>query len=433
MSGYVKAMGVPWFFTLVPIRVRADGKYTIWHDPTEYAWSVGTDQLLEWTGRVLDTFYAIETAISTQVRALREAGDAGHLVNALTLTEAVCQERLQELARTGLLAYNSVFSADSARGMLANLLTGMKASGSIPNPTFVAQTLPFTWEVLYEGEKWRDGTPEKFWGFNYAVARSQIDPSQLFTLEQDPTSNMLFCLHESLRQAHTREWPNIQGMVKIADADRTYLLGANCPAGAVADGEEFLDYLSSAEHNMLHFACHCVQRDAGKDVLLVSLMQDADLAAEPVMNAAIKEIMLDTDAFRLTLAQGKFQRSRPLVFLNACQSSGGGDKLRAYYNLPGQFIERGAAAVIATACPVPDIFAAEFARVFYGYFLRGYEMLADEPEKTPVGRLPIGEALRRTRVYFLKKHNNPMGLAYGLYTPAHYHVRESLLPGGTSP
>jgi len=29
------------------------------------------------------------------------------------------------------------------------------------------------------------------------------------------------------------------------------------------------------------------------------------------------------------------------------------------------FIKRGAAAVIATACPMPDAFAAAFARVFY--------------------------------------------------------------------
>lgn len=72
------------------------------------------------------------------------------------------------------------------------------------------------------------------------------------------------------------------------------------------------------------------------------------------------------------------------------------------------FIQHGAAAVIATACPVPDTFAAEEAKVFYEYFLRG--------------QMTIGEALCATRWYFLKEFNNPLGLAYGLYSPASYRL-----------
>jgi CHAT domain-containing protein len=76
--------------------------------------------------------------------------------------------------------------------------------------------------------------------------------------------------------------------------------------------------------------------------------------------------------------------------------------------LPTTFTEAAAAAIVATACPVPDRFAASFARKFYELFVRD--------------KLQIGEALRQTRLFFLTKDNNPLGLAYGLYSPAHYRV-----------
>ena len=430
MNGISKPFGLPWFLTLVPIRLLPDGTYTIHNTPIQYAWSVIDDNLLAWTKAALDTFYDLELAVNTEVRRLRASG-AEHLTPALTLAPETCHKMLVAPAKTGLLAYNSVFSDAAARAFLNDtIFAGLRAVGLIACPTFVSRALPFAWELLYEGTNWRDGDPDKFWGFAHAVARSQVDPMLQPALEQDPKSNMLFCLHQSLRQAHQIEWPRIRSMVRATIEDQVYLLGTSGLAGQVTDGEALLDYLGSAEHNMLHFACHCVQRVAANDILLLSLLPATELDADPAPGSP--EIGLETETFTLTKQTGRFQKSTPLVFLNACQSAGGADRLHANYHLPGQFIERGAAAVVATACPVPDVFAAEFARVFYGYFLRGYEMLADEPEKNPVGRLPIGEALRRTRVYFLKKHNNPMGLAYGLYTPAHYQVKEPLLAGGAS-
>ncbi|MDF5713326.1 MAG: CHAT domain-containing protein [Rhizonema sp. NSF051] len=116
---------------------------------------------------------------------------------------------------------------------------------------------------------------------------------------------------------------------------------------------------------------------------------------------------------------------QPLVFLNACQSAGGADELRRTFNLPKVFIQHSAAAVIATACPVPDIFAAAFAKVFYKFFLRGM-VVTDESGEKIVKMMSIGEALRATRWYFLTEFNNPLGLAYGLSSPAGYRVEQVL-------
>ena len=90
---------------------------------------------------------------------------------------------------------------------------------------------------------------------------------------------------------------------------------------------------------------------------------------------------------------------------------------------------RGAAAVIATVCPVPDLFAAEFAKVFYTFFLRGQEETDPETGRKRLRTLTIGEALHATRWHFLRQHNNPLGLAYGLYSSAFYQMTQMPMGG----
>jgi CHAT domain-containing protein len=125
------------------------------------------------------------------------------------------------------------------------------------------------------------------------------------------------------------------------------------------------------------------------------------------------EIELET--YNFSDVSGSFQ-CQPLIFLNACQSAGGMDELRKTFNLPEKFIQHGAAAVIATACPVPDLFAAAFAKKFYEFFI-GEKMM-------------IGKALCQTRRYFLKEYNNPLGLAYGLYSSPYYRISQIPVVGG---
>jgi CHAT domain-containing protein len=219
-------------------------------------------------------------------------------------------------------------------------------------------------------------------------------------MEQARPSDMLFCLHHQLRHAHQEEWPAIEKIVRQTPGDRFSMLGPLC-VSEVCDGDTFLAYLDRSTHNMVHFACHCRPGEAGADSLIVSLLRP-DEDHDPSS--------LELETYDFIDVEGVFRR-KPLVFLNACQSSGGPDDLRKTFNLPQVFIERGAAAVVATVCPVPDLFAASFARHFYHHFLRGH--------------MTIGQALRVTRRHFIEGHHNPLALAYGLYSPAFYQVARS--------
>jgi hypothetical protein len=86
-------------------------------------------------------------------------------------------------------------------------------------------------------------------------------------------------------------------------------------------------------------------------------------------------------------------------------------------SFPRAWINYGAAAVIATLCPVPDDFALAFSRHFYGLVLGG-------------GRAGnLAEALLEARRHFMREYNNPLGLAYVLYARKETQV---VLPGGDS-
>jgi CHAT domain len=353
------------------------------------------DQLLSFTDQALDTFADIEQMVVARDTIHLKTDDGHHA--------------LKMLARWGSRTYRELFNSE-AREIL-NLYMPLPAPGDPPwRPTFISEQVPFLWELLYDGERYQDGDPNMFWGLRSAPARvldTRRDNFQ-YAAEQVLPSDMLFCLHHRLRQAHMTEWPAIEKLVQATTEDSFYLLHTSAAPSVenepgIKDGEELLRYLDASPHNMVHFACHCRQLAAGNDALEVSLIAD-DQADD------VQLITLETYTFT-DAGDGAFLR-QPLVFLNACRAAGGPDSLRKVFNLPRKFVERGAGAVVAAACPVPDRFAAAFASQFYRFFL-------GEPH------LAIGDALRETRWYFLREHNNPLGLAYGLYTPAHYRIAKA--------
>jgi hypothetical protein len=358
------------------------------------------------TDQILNVFREVEREIN---RAVQEGKGPEE---ALTLDGETATKHLVELARFGARAYERLFK-EAAQEELAAYLD----PSSFIAPTFISEVIPFPWEVLYEGQKYSDGDPEMFWGIRYAPARI-LQPERGWhkhSLEQRPPSDMLFSLHHRLRYAKSQEWQQVQQLLgHVTDSRFQLLADSMCAEAAAAeDGERLLEYLDRAEHNMLHFACHCRPAEAGADALLISVLKD-----DQEITDAERTLALETGNFEDI--KGSFSR-QPLIFLNACQSGPSPNDLGKTYNLPVMFMERGAGAVIATACPVPDVFAAAFARVFYTEFLLPLKQVAGTGQEVLKSKM-IGEALRDTRRYFMTEYNNPLGLAYGLYSPAFYRL-----------
>ncbi len=399
MRGISSAMRSQIRASYVPIRIKGN-QYRIEIHDFKRSPEAGDKHLEDLTKEVLKLFRQIEQAVSKSKQ--------------LDMSPDQCQDYLVKLAQLGRRAYRRFFG-ETAREILADYFQIKE----VPCPTFLSESLPFPWEVLYEGNDYKEGNSEMFWGFRYAPARILKPGTDVFkhVLEQPLPNDMLFCLYHRLMEAHLREYPAIQQLVIARPGDRFDLLEPKGRMGCVKDGETLLEYMDASAHNMIHFACHCRHCDAGADALIVSLADNACVDGKHM------EIYLETSNFEDI--DGKFQR-QPLVFLNACQSVGGADDLRRTYNLPRVFSDRGAAAVVATACPVPDLFAAAFARRFYGFFLKGESVVNEVTGERMIRQMSIGEALRETRRYFLERYHNPLGLAYGLYSPAYYRVERGL-------
>lgn len=396
MSGVSSAIQPEIIASYLPITFN-EKQYRISWYPTDF--DRGPDpELLKCTERVLACFRKVEKVVNSKKN--------------LTLDPDFCQQQLVELAKYGKLAYRRFFKDDDARQVLQNFLRNM--GDNIPSPTFISDLVPFPWEVLYHGNDYHQPKVEEFWGLQYTPARILTPKIDVFkhAMWQTLPSDMLFCLHHKLRQAHQNEWPEIRKLIQLTNQGRCRLLSPADEFTSIKTGENLLEYLNNATHNMLHFACHCRQSSSEIDALELSILQE-DLNEEIPKDTQVIEL----GVFTFELIDGQFNL-QPFIFLNACQSAGGTDDLRKTFNLPQMFIERGAGAVIATACPVPDLFAAAFAKQFYTFFLGG--------------QMSIGQALRETRLHFLTKHNNPLGLAYGLYSPAYYRVAQAPMMEGVA-
>lgn len=91
---------------------------------------------------------------------------------------------------------------------------------------------------------------------------------------------------------------------------------------------------------------------------------------------------------------------RPLVFANACATSGTG----AYVpnDLEALFFERGSRAYIGTEIKVPPVLASRLAMIFFHYF---YRKLDSRP-------IAVGEALAQSRLFLWQHYKNIGGLFY---------------------
>jgi hypothetical protein len=90
----------------------------------------------------------------------------------------------------------------------------------------------------------------------------------------------------------------------------------------------------------------------------------------------------------------------PFVLLNGCETGTLGLTRTNENFFPGIFLDAGAAAVIATEAPIWDPFGLGFATCLVNLLQSG---------------TPVGEALLRSRLYYLETVKNPLGLIYSLY------------------
>jgi hypothetical protein len=298
-----------------------------------------------------------------------------------------------------------------------------------PALAFFEQQAPILWEMIYEGKRAQDLDWRRFWGFRYPITHWVVrrglphPPAQVLVrnglfsavsedlgcagaevtalverLEQQVRGLGHDNLSRALRQRVCRERT---GGVDGAEWFRGHLAGKSQLEQKRWKDRALVEILTEARsrYELFHFACH-----GDADRL-------SELYTRLVMKVAGEALLLDVGLLLSDLAEagGLGPGPRPLVFLNACstsQPSPAGEPP----GFPEAWIKCGAAAVIATLCPVPDRFAHAFAEAFYENLFRG-----GQAPGQAVSCGDLAEALLTTRCQFMDRDHNPLGLAYVLY------------------
>lgn len=364
----------------------------------------------------------------------------------LKLPEGRCQYFLDRLRHSGAGLRVSL------SGALRNAIEvgGFPAAtrGEDPALNFVhpRNPVPILWDLLYQGEQDDPLDPDGFWGLRAPITHWIAHDEIPYLHKKILVSNGLFTAvsegllgagrEETALGARLMQWARRMGWAKELRHDN--LVGAVGKkvgvTGATPDwcstllAEKRSDPITLNEwkrrmlrtvieaargYEVIHFACHCQ----------ATRLTELHSALEVTVGG--ESFKLDVSFLRsMRLGDLKATRRGPLVFLNAC-GSGSPNPSGEPPGFPVAWLQYGAVAVIATLCRVPDWFAYVFAVTFYQFLSLGLR------KRHKCHYRFLAEALLATRRYFLRKYNNPLGLAYVLYARGDTCVEAEGLTRGT--
>jgi hypothetical protein len=343
---------------------------------------------------------SVQTHNHSLIEVLTKVRRQVNATNSINLDPAFFEEVMRDLRTLGLSAYTSLGADFVAKfDRLAE-----KAGEPGLALTIKGDAFPLLWEMLYTGSSRGTVYPEKFWGFQHQLTRFKLGADSMEEAELDPATDFLFCHHHQLHHC-SLEREAVQMLVAphfkfymLEEAFARNKLSVNPPKLS----EQFIDLLDMLELGMLHLACHCLANPDQTGVLFSELV------------LSYQTTLFHLKLHELKAAQRDFGFSlKPLVFLNACKTMTNPEHLIQGDSFPGGFLHFGASGVVATACDVPDLFAKEFAAIFY------QNLCVDIGGRSPT----VSEALLKTRQHFINPPNyNPLGLAYGLYARNELHI-----------
>jgi hypothetical protein len=288
-------------------------------------------------------------------------------------------EMLDRLARRGNDAFNRVFPNAEDREYLIGAL------GRVGNANLEISSNGFflPWELIYEPYDGSGVKLENFWGFRYNIGRVLTDARQrespLLTISGLP--RIAVFANPELPFVAEQEVPFFQTLERDRRISLYDWLNTAHPERDASPRATFFEYCRSHENDVAHFACHAVVEKNSRD---------SYIALSSRLRVRLQDMTVE-----------KYQlMGSPFVVVNACGTSIRDPSKTS--DFVREFMLSGGRGVVATECDVPDLFASVFIQHFYARLLEGE---------------PFVRALLEARHYFLKTHNNPLGLLYSAYLP----------------
>jgi hypothetical protein len=308
------------------------------------------------------------------------------------IPKAVHEEALTLLAERGTLLFQRLFSGTQGGPEMGELIKRISREKQL-HIEVVAEQFIFPWALLYNGEL-DPVDPNAFWGFKHVIEylpeftlRSPVAFfPELLRVKPGEKVPMAFVANTNIDSELTEaRYP------PVIEPQTTFFqqLG-NVAVERRTTTKEFFDLLKNPDAPpLIYLNCHAVSNAVDE--------------SGGVYKSRLRLTDGDVDLDKLDLRAPVLPdglRSRPLIFLNACQSAALSPYL--YAGLVPAMLARGARGVIGTEVNTPALFAAEFAQKFIDRFT--------------AGNLALGDLLLQLRREYLEQSNNVMGLVYALYS-----------------
>lgn len=342
----------------------------------------------------------------------------------LSVTRATFGRYIGQLADLGLEAWSILFGTRYADKIGASERLGeLLATMNLEEENIVQITyfgadndFVFPWSILYPPtDDSARVDPLCFWGARYQIEQVTAGPKR-DALRDEPIC-VVFALDPGF--GNSKSQTELFNKYQAAGGGR---LSVTDP---ISDQETLFKELGrNPSAHLVYFYCHgyastrpgvlrpdgaqllkerieALEPDSAErkalDTLFILTAKMGDESWIYIGGSEIRESKLKRQKF--------FERRRPIVFLNMCQSADLVPSMSSGF--VRVFLDHNASAVVGTDSPMTAVFANAFAKLVLDELFAGRD---------------IGTALWKSRRYFLKDMKNPLGLAYTLYGRAIAHL-----------
>ncbi|WP_322028517.1 CHAT domain-containing protein [Paraburkholderia sp. J76] len=310
----------------------------------------------------------------------------------IDIPKASSDAALRTLARAGANLLIKLFEGPAAgpdsRAVGAFLRSLCADDASSLKIQILAEHLPIPWGMLYLGDA-REGAKldwNQFLGVRHIVEQIPYQPLLNVWTHLIESDKPALAISVNLNKAIDEQF--VEGYVGQQQA---FWEKTNLPVTTRLTRADLLKALGDEQtpDQIVYFYCHAVS---------CGLMEPGGPDASSII---LTDKAITLEDFRIDAPANIQLAGKPLVFINACQSSRLSPTF--YDGFVPYFMSKGARGVIGTECDTPAWFAMEWAHRFFEKFLGGKE---------------LGIAFLELRREFLEQHNNPLGLLYSVHCDA---------------
>jgi hypothetical protein len=348
---------------------------------------------------------AVDVARDELMQVVLQRADDKYIFQAgISVPDAERNKALKTMARAGATLFRKLFfgpamGADANR--IGNFLRKIATDSPKLKLQILANSAPIPWGMLYLGDASEGAGLDwsNFLGMRHIIEMIPLGNTEAVSAAVIPSDQPALAVSLNLNRGIDQQMG-----INLVGQQESYWRAVRKLGGVKviqrATRAELVKALASgtADDQILYFYCHA---------------KSADLAAPGGPDSAcliLSDGSVTLGDLNLDAPVAAQLRHSPLVFINACESA---ELSPAFYDgFVPYFMAKGARGVIGTECKTPALFAAEWAKRFFGVFLEG---------------ITLGEAFLALRKEFLEQHGNPLGLLYAVHSDGDTRVAPPLV------